>query len=189
MLPSFAIPLPLGTERAALLVEDVPACVFWQGYPEVGAELSDRDRRQQEAAWLHHLLVRVTIRPALDLEWVRAMGDDSWAPTQAYLEAVGFFPRPVLEPTDAAALREIPGRAPALGAQALRRREREHAAFRGCVPAPHVQAIFRLMAPIVGVPASALWLMPASEFFFNYHVQLDEPQKAAAPLPEVSRTP
>jgi hypothetical protein len=188
VLSEFSVPILLGEERtvASLLVQDVEACVFWQGYPDTHAEAATpRDLRQAEAAWLQHLLARVTVTPMLTLDWVREMADDSWPPTQAYLEAVGFFPRPVLAPTEATALREIPG-LPVRTARSARQRAAEFAAFRGCVPPVHVQRLLRLLAPAVGIPASQLWLMPASEFFFNYHVQLSDEQKTIAPLPEVS---
>jgi hypothetical protein len=182
MLPEFRVPITLGGETHALLVEDVPACVFWQGYPDTTSEASDRDKRQREAEWLRHLLVRVTLKPALTVEWVTEMADDAWPPTHRYLEAIGFFPRPVVEAAQ-------PGDLVTLDAQPkiARGRLAEHAAFRGCVPPPHVQGIVRLMARAIGVPASQLWLMFASEFFFCYHVNLSDEEKHGAPLPEVSR--
>lgn len=182
MLPEFRVPIGVGGEAHQLLVQDVPACVFWQGYPDTHADVSDREKRQAEDAWLRHLLVRVTVKPALTLDWVRALADDFWPPTQRYLEAIGFFPRPVLEAMEPADLFD-PGNVPA-------RRESltQFAAYRGCIPPPHVQGIYRLMARAMGVPASQLWLMPASEFFFCYHVNLTDDDKAGAPLPEVARS-
>lgn len=187
MLPDFAVPIVLGEERASLLVRDVEACVFWQGYPDTHAELTGREARRLEAAWFQHLLARVTVEPALTVEWVREMGDDSWPPTQAYLEAVGFFPRPVLEADDAEILRREIAGALHWTPAAQRQRALDFLAFRRRVPPAHVQRLLRLMAPLCGVPASQLWRMPVSEFFFNYHVALSDEQKLTVPLPEVSR--
>lgn len=181
MLPSFRVPIVLSGETHHLLVQDVPACVFWQGYPDPASEAPDRDRGQALAAWLRHLLVRVTVKPVLDLDWVLTWGDDYERPILRYLEAIGFTPQPVVAAMEPGQLMDRDG-VPA-AAETLA----DHAAFRGCVPPPHVQNIFRLVARNAGVPAAQLWLMPASEFFFTYHVHLTDEEKAAAPLPEVKR--
>lgn len=184
MLPEFVVPIVLGGEPSALLVQDVPACVFWQGYPDTAnADLTDRNKRAAEAAWLRHLLVRVTALPELDLVMVQEMGDDAWLPTRAYLEAIGFFPRPVPAAVTAEMLRAIPA-LPKRTRTELR--DREFGAFRGCIPPEHVQQILRMMAGALrGITVPGLWLMPASEFFFAYHVGLTDEQKGLAPLPEV----
>ena len=87
---------------------------------------------------------------------------------------------------EAPRLRDIPG----LGARdeaAIEQRAAEFSAFRGCIPPVHVQRILRLMARAIGIPAVRLWLLPASEFFFCYHVNLTDEDKTLGPLPEVVR--
>ena len=184
MLPDFRVPILLGGEQHFLLVQDVPACVFWQGYPDPASEAPDRDQGQALAAWLRHLLVRVTVKPALDLDWVLSWGDDYEHPIERYLQAVGFTPQPVVAAVAPGALLELGGEAPP---GVPRETLADHAAFRGCVPPPHVQNIFRLVARSAGIPAVQLWLMASSEFFFTYHVHLTEDEKVGAPLPEVKR--
>ena len=179
MLPSFRVPIILGGETHHLLVQDVPACVFWQGYPD--PEQTGRDQRQALAAWLRHLLIRVTVKPALDLDWILSWGDAYEPPILRYLEAIGFTPQPVVAAMEPGKLLDREGVA------TERQLLADHAAFRGCIPPPHVQGIFRLVARSAGVQASQLWLMPASEFFFTYHVHLTDEEKAGAPLPEVRR--
>lgn len=186
MLPEFRVPIILGEpdarQQSALLVQDVPACVFWQGWPEpASSEVSAHDHGQAVAAWLRHLLVRVTRKPVLDLEWVLTLGDDYELPIERYLQAIGFTPQPVVAAVEAGALLEL-AEAPAQPETLA-----HHAAFRGCVPPPHVQGIFRLVARTVGLPAAQLWLMPSSEFFFTYHVHLTDDEKAVAQLPTVGR--
>lgn len=184
MLPSFRVPIVLGEETHHLLVEDVPACVFWQGYPDPSSETSVRDRHQALAAWLRHLLVRITVKPVLDFEWVATWGDDYELPVQSYLKAVGFTPQPVVEALEPAKLLNVPDDTAGRGVmQTLV----QHGAFRGCVPPPHVASIFRLVGRSIGLPVAELWLMPSSEFFFNYHVGLNDDEKHGQPLPEVSR--
>ena len=180
MLPEFRVPVVLGGEAHQLLVQDVPACVFWQGYPNPGSEASARDQVQALWAWLRHLLVRVTVRPALDLEWVLSWGDDAEGTILRYLQAIAFHPQPVLAPMPPGKLLTLAGAGPG---ETLA----EQAAFRGCIPPPHIAAIVRLVARAMGVPAAQLWLGYASEFFFNYHVHLTDEDKAGAPLPEIAR--
>ena len=177
MLASFRVPIVLSGETSHLLVQDVPACVFWQGYPD--PEVEAREGSQAQAAWFRHVLIRATVRPPLDLDWVLSWGDDYWPPLERYLEAIGFFPRPVVAAVAAGALLDLDP-APGHPRESLA----DQAAFRGCVPPPHVQHIFRLVARSIGVRASQLWLGWASEFFFDYHVHLSDEDKAGAPLPE-----
>jgi hypothetical protein len=181
MLPSFRVPIVLSGESHHLLVRDVSACVFWQGYPDPASEAPARDQGQALAAWLRHLLVRVTVKPALDLDWVLTWGDDYERPILRYLDAVGFTPQPVVaavEPGKLLDRGDVPAEPETLA---------DHAAFRGCVPPAHVQHIFRQVARSTGVPAVQLWLGWASEFFFDYHVHLTDEEKAGVPLPEVKR--
>lgn len=183
MLPDFRVPISLGGESHQLLVQDLPACVFWQGYPDPASEAPALEQGQAQAAWFRHLLVRATVRPALTLDWVLELGEDAWLPTERYLQAVGFMPVPVVAAAEPGALLSIDQHAGGARRETLA----EHAAFRGCVPPPHVAALFRLVARAVAVPASTLWLMPASEFFFTYHVHLTDEERGTAPLPEVKR--
>lgn len=179
MLPDFRIPLILSGVSHQLLVQDVPACVFWQGYPDASQEMADRDRTQAEAWWYRHLLIRVTLQPGLDLDWVLTWGNDYELPVRRYLEAVGFIPKSVAAPSPPGELLDLDV-IPRLPVMDL-------APFRGCVPTPQVQQLVRILARSMQVPASQLWLMFASEFFFNYHVHLSEEEKSLAPLPEIVR--
>ena len=71
-LPDFRVPIELQPGvRHFLLVRDVPACVFWQGFPESpddGSSRADHHRRLAEWLWRERVLMRVTLLPRLDLD-------------------------------------------------------------------------------------------------------------------------
>lgn len=183
MLPEFRVPVILGEAGArqqhALLVQDVPTCVFWQGYPDPAAP--PREQAQTQADWFRHVLLRATVQPTLSIEWILSWGNDYWPPTVRYLEAIGFAPRPIVAAAEASEILDLAAAAPPRAPLA------DHAAFRGAMPAPHVRFLIRHVARATGIRAAQLWRMPASEFFFTYHVHLTDEEKVIQPLPTLNR--
>jgi hypothetical protein len=181
MLPDFKVPIELqpGAQQA-LLVRDVAACVFWQGYPELTEDTSmraARDRRLAELRWFEHLLARVTIRPSLTVEMVRRMGGDSWLPIRHYLEVVGYFPHVVSEAVEAAGILDVFPDHETAAAQHLE-------AFRAALPPRPIRLLLRELSGPMHLSAPALWLAPISEVLFGYHVYLADQVKAVVPLPD-----
>lgn len=178
MLPDFLLSIELRPgDRRSLLARDVPACVFWQGYPELDEGMPQLEFRRREADFFEHLLERVVVKPRLTLEGVRSMGVDSQGPTRRYLEAVGYSPRALPEPVQPALLLALAD--PLLEAPPPRH---ELEAFGAWQPPRGIALLFKALAETVHQPASVFWAMPISEMLFNYSIHLAE-QKAALPLP------
>lgn len=183
MLPDFRVVVELQPgQRHRLLVRDVPACVFWQGYPEPSEDPSIAARhthRLAELLWFEHLLTRVTLRPQLSLTMVRAMGSDYWPPLRQYLEAIGYEPHVVAEAVEPAEVLDVFPEQATAAAQDV-------AAYRATLPPAGMRRLLRELAERMHLSAGALWLAPISEMLFGYWCYLGDEERARVPLPNIA---
>lgn len=181
MLPNFKIPVEVRPgERRALLVRDVPACVFWYGFPDLSQKYAGRDFLVRMATWEEGVLYRALVRPRLTAEDIVArFGGAMRLPMRAYLEAVGFRVR-VGDPPPALELDEqneptVP--------------RADDVALRAWVPAGVLRQMFAATAAAAHVSPAVLWVMPISEMLFNCRVAMADEMLArveavvAAPPP------
>lgn len=177
MLPDFLLRIPGFGADVALVARDVPACVFFAGFPDAldelfepsGAELTPGMSARLER-WAEGLLTRVVVRPRLTLEHVGRLGEARRDAVLGYLLAVGpgAAPAPALEPfAEPDLLPDVHDPEPARV---------------GAIPEPSVQDALIAMSQRAHVLPSVLWLLPISEWLFDWRL-LDGPRDRRTSTP------
>ena len=173
MLTPFKLPFEVQPgQRRTLLARDVPACVFWYGFPDLGPGLTTHGFLAGMDRWERGLLARAVLKPRFTEASIALWGAGRRrVPMQAYLEAVGFRARAEgdegrLELHEAAEATAYP----------------EDAAFLGWVPRGPIRQMLAATAAAVHVAPAALWRGPISEMLFNCRVAMaDELLEKLAP--------
>jgi hypothetical protein len=180
VLPDFPLAITgLDGEPRAMIARDVPASVFFCGFPPAvpltECWKSDTPEGQQRTRvhlerWLDGLLTRVVVAPRLTLELVQRLGPIRDQAERAYLRTVGWAPADPDQPDGAEALL-LPGAAaepePKLSSsEALR--------WPVTVPSASLKASLQMMAKRARVLPSALWQVPISEWIFNWRILLED---------------
>lgn len=163
MLPPFKLPIELRPgQRRTLLARDLPACVFWWGFPDLTPDLSMRTFLGAMDRWERNLLLRAVIKPRLTDDQIARWGGASRRMTvQAYLEAVGFRAAPSgaevrLELDELAEVGPHP----------------EDAAFAAWVPRGALRQMLASTAKATLIAPALLWRGPISEMLFNCRVAM-----------------
>lgn len=178
MLPDIALPILVAGRRKRLIARDVPAAVFFDGFPNAvpladcwRAETLDAQHRVtiELARWSASLLTRVVIVPRLSPALVGRLGREGERAAIAYLTAVGFITPAERGGDDTPALVGLSRVAP----EPLRNAS---AIVRLPVgpPAANLRTALRLMAARGRVLPSVLWALPISEWIFNWRVLLQD---------------
>ncbi|HJR01837.1 MAG TPA: hypothetical protein VKA83_09410 [Methylomirabilota bacterium] len=163
MLRPFKISVDLRPgHRRTLLVRDVPACVFWYGFPELTPALTPAAFFAAMDRWERGLLSRAVIVPAnLTEDHVARLGRARRGVMTAYLEAVGFKARPA----DAEERLEFDELVEASA-------DPEDAAFAAWVPRGPIRQMLAATATSAHVAPVTLWRGPISEMLFNCRVAM-----------------
>lgn len=163
MLRPFKLPVELQPgHRRSVLARDLPACVFWWGFPDFTPELTMRGFLGAMDRWERHLLTRAVIKPVFTEDAVVRWGGAARRATiQAYLETVGFRATPTgvtarLEFDEEVGIQTYP----------------EDEAFAAWVPRGVLRQMLAATAKATLVSPAALWRGAISELLFNCRVAM-----------------
>src|SRR3989304_6466405 len=97
MLPDFTLPIRVGTQESHLLLRDVPAAVFFSGYPVLHPR--EDGYMAGHRAWINGLLSRAIVPPStLTPDLMDRLGEARAELEGRYLAAIGWRPQVAGEP-------------------------------------------------------------------------------------------
>lgn len=161
MILDFLLPIRVGSQEAIVSCRDVPAAVYWYGYPGVPPDADGFMAARRE--WVNGLLSRAIVRPHLvTVDTLERLGPARDELERRYLAAVGQRPavpgEPLILGFDPDPIAPAP---PASWLPALS----------SPPPAEALGAILAL-AQMFHVPPAAIWLAPISEYLVNQAIVL-----------------
>src|SRR3989304_3683784 len=97
VLPDFVLPIRVGTQESHLLLRDVPAAVFFSGYPALHPRQDGY--MAEHRAWTNGLLSRAIVLPStLTPELMDRLGEARDELERRYLAAIGWRAQVAHEP-------------------------------------------------------------------------------------------
>jgi hypothetical protein len=168
VLPDIEIALPTFGPGRVLIARDVPAAVFFYGFPTHARLESTRSFAAVVAmeTWLDGLLARVIVAPRLSRALAARLGTDRDLVAHVYLTAVGWLEAP----KEGRSADELPSAAP----RSIEEAPVDPTSLRALAtppPGPQLAATVRRVASATKTPPHVVWTRwTISEFIFTWRV-------------------